>query len=244
MVVRMLLGIRRFRLESGPKGTGSSMTTRSTPHSTEQKTRQFSFLGGDPSIDFVNTVDEMLGDSPIDQLESYGDLLDWSEQASLICTDIIASLQEAAQECERDSERVLRQARLFRSHLRDVLTSFVEDRPPEARDLKAITAYARKAAAHSRLDCCGDGFAWVLDEASGCELDWPIWELARAAVALLTSDSLNRLRRCANETCGWLFIDQSRNHSRRWCDMSSCGNRAKARRNYARQTAKRKTKQG
>jgi predicted RNA-binding Zn ribbon-like protein len=215
--------------------TESSLPTE--PPSTSSK--RFHFLGGDPSVDFVNTVDSWLGDAPIDKLESYHDLLDWSEEAGLVCREVHTSLQRAASEYEEDAQRVLQSARSFRGHLYRILVAAASGRPPAERDLDAITALARKAAAHSRLDGCGDGFAWVLDEAKGCELDWPVWELARAAVTLLTSESLRRVRQCADGTCGWVFIDQSRNRSRRWCDMATCGNRAKARRNYARQKSRR-----
>lgn len=204
---------------------------------------RFAFLAGNPTVDFVNTVDSWLGDAPTDRLESYRDFLDWSEEAGLVCAEVISSLKRAA-ECEQDAERVLRRARSFRERLHRILVAVASGEPPDTRDLDAITSLARKAATHSRLDRCEEGFAWVLDEASGGELDWPIWQLARATVELLTSDSLQRVRQCADETCGWLFIDQSRNRSRRWCDMSSCGNRAKARRNYARQKSRRMAEQG
>ncbi len=200
---------------------------------------RFGFIGGDPSIDFVNTVDDRLAELPSDRLASYDDLLDWCEQAGLVRSEVLTSLREAASEREQDADRVLRRARSFRERLDRVLAATAAGAPPDAEDLVAITALARKAAAHSRLERHDGGFAWILDEAGGCGLDWPIWTLARAAVALLTSESLRHLRQCADATCGWWFIDRSRNHSRRWCDMSSCGNRAKARRNYARQKARR-----
>jgi len=201
--------------------------------------KRFAFLGGDPSVDFVNTVEEWLSENPADKLKSYGDLLDWSQQAGIVGSELISPLRKAASECEQDSERVLQKARLFRGRMYRILAAAAVGDPPDSKDLDAITVLARKAAAHSRLERSDGGFAWVLDEAKGCELDWPLWELARSAVALLTSKSLEHVRQCADDTCGWLFIDRSRNHSRRWCDMSSCGNRAKARRNYARQKARR-----
>lgn len=217
------------------RGDETSPSHKTGPLGSSQS--RFEFLGGDPSVDFVNTVDSWLNDAPIDRLQSYQDLLDWSEEAGLVCREVRTSLQRAAAECEEDEQRVLRSARSFRGHLHRILVAAASGRTPAERDLDVITTLARKAAAHSRLDHCGNGFSWVLDEAKGCELDWPLWELARAAVALLTSESLGRVRQCADETCGWLFIDQSRNHSRRWCDMATCGNRAKARRNYARRKA-------
>jgi predicted RNA-binding Zn ribbon-like protein len=200
---------------------------------------RFGFIGGDPSIDFVNTVDDRLAESPSDRLASYDDLLDWCEQAGLVRSEVLASLRRAASEREQDTARALRRARSFRERLYRILAATAAGDPPDGKDLDAITASARKAAARSRLERRDGGFAWILDEVKGRELDRPIWELARAAVALLTSESLQRVRQCADETCGWLFIDRSRNRSRRWCDMSSCGNRAKARRNYARKKARR-----
>ena len=65
----------------------------------------------------------------------------------------------------------------------------------------------------------------------------PLWPVLRSAADLLTSDELRLLRECAAETCTWLFLDRSRNHSRRWCAMQVCGHRAKARRHYRRKRA-------
>ena len=209
------------------------------PASDASSSARFGFIGGDPSIDFVNTVDDRLAESPSDRLASYDDLLDWSEQAGLVRSEVLTSLREAASESEQAAERALRRSRSFRERLYRILTATAAGSPPGTKDLDGITTLARKAAARTRLDRRDDGFAWILDEAKGYELDWPLWELARAAVSLLTSESLKHVRQCADETCGWMFIDRSRNHSRRWCAMSSCGNRAKARRNYARQKARR-----
>jgi predicted RNA-binding Zn ribbon-like protein len=85
----------------------------------------------------------------------------------------------------------------------------------------------------SELAPLGDSFAWEWHEADG-SLELPVWMIARSAAELLTSDSLGRVRECAGERCDWLFLDASRNRSRRWCDMAECGNRAKAQRSYAR----------
>jgi len=89
---------------------------------------------------------------------------------------------------------------------------------------------------NSRLTRQGDGFHWAL--ARDVALDRPLWPIARSAVELLTSDDEVRLvRECASATCEWLFVDRTRNHSRRWCDMNDCGNRAKQKRLRERQSA-------
>jgi predicted RNA-binding Zn ribbon-like protein len=77
------------------------------------------------------------------------------------------------------------------------------------------------------------GFTWGWDKQSDA-LDRMLWPVARSAADLLTSDHLNRVHQCGGKDCTWLFVDTSRNHSRQWCDMGDCGNRAKARRFYQR----------
>ena len=196
--------------------------------------RRFDFLGGDPCLDFVNTVDWWRSDSPRDRVRCYEDLLDWSEQAGLFGSGAGDALRPAAAKRAADAERALRRARTFRASLYRILAAAAAADPPDAKDLHTITVLARRSATHSRLEIRGDRFIWSLNDTGRCDLEWPVWELARAAVALLTSEVRRRIRQCADEKCGWFFIDQSRNHSRRWCDMRSCGNRAKARRSYAR----------
>jgi len=65
------------------------------------------------------------------------------------------------------------------------------------------------------------------------------WLIVRSAADLLTSDKLHDVRACSAEDCRWLFLDISKNHSRRWCDMETCGNQAKARRHYRRKKSAR-----
>jgi len=83
----------------------------------------------------------------------------------------------------------------------------------------------------------GEGYTWVWKR-TNAELDDVLAPVVESAAALLTSPDLSRVRECESETCGWLFIDRSRNRSRRWCDMTVCGNRAKVRRHYQRTHAK------
>ncbi len=85
---------------------------------------------------------------------------------------------------------------------------------------------------HERLSRSADVFAWTWDDRYA--LDLVLWSVSRSAAELLTSGELSTLRQCGGEECGWLFLDPSRNHSRQWCDMRDCGNRAKVRRFRAR----------
>ena len=200
---------------------------------------RFAYLGGDPSVDFVNTVDDRLGEAPVDRVTTYETLLEWLEGAKLARKGTIASLRDAASDDPARAERALRSARRLRRALYRIFLAAASEKPPDHADLRTITTLSRAAAARTRLRPSGESFTWTLDEEGALEPAWPVWKIVERAVRLLTSDALAHVRQCADPTCGWLFLDRSRNHSRRWCDMRSCGNRAKARRNYAQQKAKR-----
>jgi predicted RNA-binding Zn ribbon-like protein len=212
-------------------------TTEESPATTASPA--FGFIGGDPCVDFVNTVDSWPATPDVDHLRTYADLLEWTVQAGLIDALTQDVLQRASSQDEAAAERILRRARALRTHLRGILSAVASDRPPKEREIAAIAAVARKAAAHSDLACHDGRYAWALDRSYRDHLEWPLWELARSTIFLLTSDALRHVRECASDRCQWMFIDRSRNHSRRWCDMAVCGNRAKARRNYARRKARR-----
>jgi len=199
----------------------------------------YELIAGDASVDFVNTIESWHNPTETDRLHAYADFVDWSEQAGLVGPDASETLRAAAREHEEDAERVLRRVHALRDCLYRVFVAAEEGKPPDERALRGISAEVRRAQAHSHLSRTAEGLAWELDGAQAGELDWPLWKLVHAAAELLTSKTLHRVRRCADEACRWFFVDRSRNHSRRWCDMAVCGNRAKARRNYARQKERR-----
>jgi predicted RNA-binding Zn ribbon-like protein len=84
---------------------------------------------------------------------------------------------------------------------------------------------------NSQIVRTNDGYNWD-SRGEMAKLDWILNPLIRSAADLLVSDELKRVKKCGDPACGWLFLDTSRNNSRRWCDMSDCGNRAKACRFY------------
>ena len=85
----------------------------------------------------------------------------------------------------------------------------------------------------SRFEEGGACFSWTWD-CNEEALDGVLWPVVRSAAELLTSEEAKLVRECASDTCTWLFVDRSRTHRRKWCDMAVCGNRAKARRHYQR----------
>jgi predicted RNA-binding Zn ribbon-like protein len=119
-----------------------------------------------------------------------------------------------------------------------VFSAVVEEREPRGMDLADLNAALREASARLELAPSAGGFewTWVLDEN---ELDRVLWPIVGSAANLLTSAELGRVCRCAREGCDWLFVDLSKNQSRRWCSMELCGSRVKSRRYYRRRKQKR-----
>jgi predicted RNA-binding Zn ribbon-like protein len=132
--------------------------------------------------------------------------------------DLIAWGREVGLHGAADLER----ARGLRRTVYEVFRPLAERRDPDPDALSALAAFHADAVATARL-VPGDGFVWDDD------LLAPV---AVAAVDLLRTGPLDRLKVCA--ACPWLFLDTSRNRSRRWCSMSECGARLKMRRYRAR----------
>jgi predicted RNA-binding Zn ribbon-like protein len=106
-------------------------------------------------------------------------------------------------------------------------------RPVPPLALSRLNADVQDAAEHMRLVPVKGGFEWRFDD--GNQFERVLWPIARAAADLLASDQLPYVRACFSKTCEWFFLDTSKNHHRRWCDMTTCGNRAKVQRFYTRQ---------
>ncbi len=193
----------------------------------------FELTGGRLCLDLANTVEDRPGAYPKDLLNSYSDLVSWSQQARVL-TDLEAQqLLEGAEFQPGEASSVLAQAIALREAIYRIFKAVAEDAVPEEDDLVSLSAAIAEAMTHARIVPTAGGFTWEWIDNEGT-LDRMLWPVVRSAEDLLISDELDAVRVCASDTCKWLFIDTSKNHSRRWCDMKSCGNRAKARRHYDR----------
>lgn len=195
--------------------------------------RVFEMTGGRLCLDFANTVDRRGDARPQELLETYGDLLSWCRQAGVLSSrEARRSLLRSARSPEKGGAWLKRVIVLREAIFRVFSAAAAGRRPPDS-DLKTVSATLGRTLTTARLSPSGEGFLWRWsgDPASP---DRVLWETARSAIDLLTSDDLGKVRECAAIYCRWLFMDGSRNQSRRWCDMKSCGNRAKARRHYER----------
>ncbi len=203
--------------------------------------RSLRLRGGHPVLDFLNTVDPRVGDPArdTDYLLGYEGLIDWCVHAGTLDASAADDLRRTARHEIAAGERVLERARELREAIHSILTASIGRSAPAERSLATLNDELARALTHARVEGAKSGpFAWGWD-AAAAGLERPLWALVRGAAELLTSDDLKRVRLCAGDDCGWLFLDVSRNRSRRWCSMDSCGNRAKARRHYARTRARR-----
>lgn len=195
--------------------------------------QELRLLGGRLCIDFVNTVENRAGDRPEELLISYADLVRWGQHAGLLDEPEATRLLALASTDGQAAEQVLGEALRLRETLHRTLLAIAGQQAPVAGDLQTIKdAYCRavQAAVLARV---GGGFEWDWRTPEP-RLDQLFRPIAFSAVELLMQDDLRRVKVCANpHGCGWLFYDNSKNASRRWCRMEGCGSQAKMRRQYA-----------
>jgi predicted RNA-binding Zn ribbon-like protein len=202
--------------------------------------RGFELRGGDPSLDFVNTVGWRLTDYPSEYLRSYEDLLDWGGQAGLLALEQAEDLFRQATLNPEGARVTLSRALVLREAIHRVLSAAIAGEPQDESDLSALNGELSVALSHLRVMPAGGAYGWGWDWGENygeVRLDGPFWPVARSAAELLTSPELGRVKVCAGEGCGWVFLDESRNGSRRWCDSRDCGNRERVRRHLARKRA-------
>jgi len=196
----------------------------------------YEFTGGHLCLDFTNTVGGSRRAQPKERLTSYQDLIAWGRQGGVLTEQEARELRQLAARRPADAAAALEAAVALRETIYRIFLNVNEGRAPEPDDLSAMNAALCAESSHVQVKVRPGGFAWAWCD-DGKALDRVLWPVVRSAADLLVSGEVQRVRKCAAEDCDWLFFDVSRNNRRRWCDMKSCGNRAKARRYYARKKA-------
>ena len=195
----------------------------------------FELDAGRVCLDFANTRD-----SSGDHLTSYPDLLAFALQAHLITPEDAAWLRAEAGRDQHGADGVLLRARWLRTAIRAIFSRLAAGEGPRELDLQMLNKDLAESLGHARVVPAGgdNEFRWGWSPAR--DMEAPIWPISRSAADLLTSTEERRLvRQCSGTECEWLFLDTSRNRSRQWCSMQSCGNREKARRHYQRMRQRR-----
>lgn len=208
---------------------------------------RFDLVAGALCLDFINTLDDRFMANPKELLESYIDLARFGEDTQSLTLSQVDRLLERSQRDPASAQRALAAAIQLREAMYGVFWAIVHRKPAPPADLYTLNQYVQVAAQHSQIVAVNGHFEWRFDD-SASDFQAPLWPIARSAADLLASEQLSFVHACASETCQWLFLDSSKNHKRRWCDMKQCGNRAKFNRFYARRkknssTAKRNSAQ-
>lgn len=193
----------------------------------------FDFSGGRLCLDFVNTVSGSR-QKPKEHLTGYQDLISWGRQAGTLTEQEAHRLGQLARRRPDDAAGVLAESVRLREAMFRIFCGAAGRGSQRAEDMSTLNAALGRALAQVRLDATTEGCVrtWAGDADA---LDRMLWPVLRSAMDVLsTEEERVRVHKCESPTCDWLFLDTSRNRSRRWCDMKSCGNRAKARRYYAR----------
>jgi predicted RNA-binding Zn ribbon-like protein len=204
--------------------------------STAEPGWRFHLDAGHLCLDFANTQSWRRGPAPIERLRSYRDLVAWACQSRLIDDAAAGHLLAIALRHPRRASSVLARALALRALLDRIFTGLAQGRRPGRADLVALNKHLAASLGRVRIVESGGSFRQV-DAASDDALDTMLPPVVRSASELLIAPALTDLRRCGGPDCGWLFIDTSRTRKRRWCAMRVCGNRAKVRAHYQRQSA-------
>jgi predicted RNA-binding Zn ribbon-like protein len=211
---------------------------------------RFELIAGNVCLDFVNTLDDRHGNDgqtqPKELLETYADFLRFDEDAGLLQSWQVDRLSERGRADPARAQQTLLWGRALREAIHDVFWAIMKQQAVPPGALARLNADVQGSAAHMSLvpvarfavkdgtvrDGMVKGFEWKFDDFN--DFNSALWPIARAAGELLTSDQLAYVRACFSKTCQWFFLDTSKNHHRRWCDMTRCGNRAKVQRFYER----------
>ena len=177
---------------------------------------------------FVNTLSSRPTPAPVERLTSYDALVEWAREQHLVSAAAADRLLAEARRHPHQAASVLSRAKEFREAINTLALAVEQQKQPSPAALETISNRLADAYAHGRLVPHDGALQWI--SSAEDDLDRVLWEISRAAGRLVLSPRLGRVRSCAAGDCGWWFVDDTKNHSRRWCDMKLCGNREKLRR--------------
>jgi predicted RNA-binding Zn ribbon-like protein len=190
-------------------------------------------VGGSLCLDFVNTINSRRNPEH-DYLMQYSDLVDWAKKLGILSSPQNNQLQKRARQNLHEAENALLAARTLRDLLYRLFSKAAGGFAPHRKDLDIFTVFYGESVSRGQFikQETHYGTSWSFDEA----LESVLWPVIHSAGELLLSRDLQQVKECPG--CGWLFLDTSKNQSRRWCNMNTCGARDKMRRYHKRQQAK------
>jgi predicted RNA-binding Zn ribbon-like protein len=190
-------------------------------------------VAGGLALDFANTSSGRGGPRHREHLGSASDVATWAAHAGVIDVATRALIDQKLAEGDRGFSALLRDALSLRETVYRIACAVARREQPAEADLAQLSARCAASLAKASIEMLSEGARWR----------WPSSEpipetilgpITLSAVGLLREGDPTRLKQCPGEHCGWVFFDMTKNKSRRWCEMSVCGNRAKAKAHYRR----------
>lgn len=186
------------------------------------------FVGSALCIDFANTFSIDADGTVFDVFNTFAEFIKWAEQARILSATEVEDIFTRSQAEPAAVNRVLAEIKLLRRHLHGIFFAVADKQQPPAAAIAGLNSAIAAVYTKLCLKLQDQHYAWSW--AGWAEsLSAPIWPVVRSAAELLNSKELVYTRKCHSADCSWLFVDKSKNHRRRWCDMQVCGNRAQAR---------------
>ena len=195
---------------------------------------------GHPVLEFTNTVSNHASEHPGETLFKYEDLIACAKRIGLLREEQARTLMRKVGNQPDQAAIVCAKSLEMREAIYRIFVAKAKGNPPANEDLALLNSVLTQLTSGAQVVRRLDHFEWQwnFDENA---LEAPLWLIALSTVDLMTSENYQWVGQCADEDgCGWLFVDMSKNHSRRWCDINDCGNRAKQRR-YQQRTQKRRS---
>jgi predicted RNA-binding Zn ribbon-like protein len=199
--------------------------------------KQFELLGGALCLDFLNTIHEYGAPDPQEELHHWNDFIAFGHQTGAITQKEAKLLSRNANENPSIAGKALSMAKECREGLYRIFLAIAHSKSPSSNDMNLFNKQLARILPNLRLRKKGHDMEWTWKEEHR-DLDRILWPVMHSAAELLTSKERGLIRECGSQTCTWMFLDRSKNRTRRWCDMKTCGNRAKWRRFYSKQKEK------
>jgi predicted RNA-binding Zn ribbon-like protein len=187
---------------------------------------------GELCLDFVNSKLWGTRTQPfVDLFTNYERIVNWCRHLNILSDKDVELLLQLAEQMPNQAQAAFEKITAVCDANYHTFTAIARQQTPASKDLDILNQILSEAMQHRQVISTPEGFAWhwTKDDAS---FDWMLWPVALSTAELLTSERIQRVRECNG--CYWMFVDTSRNGLRRWCDMKTCGNRAKAHRHYER----------
>jgi predicted RNA-binding Zn ribbon-like protein len=193
----------------------------------ERRPGTLSLVAGELALDFTNTESGRDSEKHFDHLQTAGDLLVWAVHAQLIGEKDARLFQRAVKNQNKLAHDLIASGKSLRDKIYKIYSCVVAGQQPPEKLLRSLTAAHREMLASATLTPKGNNYAWAWH--SKAEPTAAILgPITLSALDLLVKADLTRVKQCRGNHCGWLFFDSTKNKSRQWCEMSVCGNRAKA----------------